>query len=146
MENAKRLTYLKHSYKELFADQSRRQWVKHICLEKSYNYLIKRAESAQTEREFDFFKAILNHYIQIWKGNKEEHVLVLYMGEEKELALWMEFELLYVEIPNGEKGDMTAFDLDYSFCKHEITVHGNPYTIENYLNSIGFDYSYSIED
>ncbi|MBQ8959414.1 MAG: hypothetical protein IJ057_13100 [Bacteroidales bacterium] len=148
MENENRLNYLKYCYKEIFSDPGKenRQWIKHICLENSYNYLMERARKAKTEREFNYFKAILNHYVELWKGNNEAHVIVLYSSDERELLLWMEFDLLYVEIPSGEVGDMTCFDLAYSFSEHEITVKGKPYTIERYLDSIGFDYSYKLED
>ena len=148
MENENRLKCLKHCYKEIFGDtdKTHRKWIENICLESSYNYLIERAAKAKTENEFKYFTAILKHYIKLWKGNNEAHVMVLYAGEEKELLLWMEFDLLYVEIPEGEVGDMTCFDLAYSFSQHEITVKGKPYTIEHYLDSIGFDYTYKLED
>lgn len=148
MENENRLNYLKHCYKEMFSctDKTHVNWIRNICLENSYNYLMRRAKNAKTENEFKYFTAILNHYVKLWKGNNEEHVMVLYSSSENELLLWMEFDLLYVEIPNGEVGDMTCFDLAYSFSEHEITVKGKPYTIERYLDSIGFDYTYKLED
>ena len=148
MENENRLNYLKHSYKEIFSDtdEKHREWMENICLESSYRYLMERALKANTENEFKYFTAILNHYVKLWKGNNKAHVIVLYSSTENELRLWMEFDLLYEEIPNGEVGDMTCFDLAYSFSEHEITVKGKPYTIERYLESVGFDYTYKIEE
>lgn len=145
MENEKRLNYLKHCYKEIFNDDNHKEWVKNICLESSFNYLMERARKAKTENEFNYFTAILNHYVKLWRGNRDAHVMVLYSSDKKELLLWMEFDLLYVEIPEGEAGDMTCFDLAYSFSQHEITVKGKSYTIERYLELVGFDYSYKKE-
>lgn len=145
MENENRLNHLKHCFKEIFNDKTRKKWVQNIGLRETYDYLIRRAEKARTEQEFKYFTAILKRYVKMWKEDYEEHVMYLYMGDQRELLLWMEFELLYVEIPEGEEGDITTYNLDWAFSEHEITVKGKRYTVETYLEAVGFDYTYEIE-
>jgi len=145
----RRLAYYKHCFKEFFEDNRCQDIIKNIEFESTYEFLIRRAKNAKSEKEYEYFAYILKHYVKLFHSiasNTRDFFETIKLYDGNELCVWIEIELITLETPPGEEGYNTAYNLKWLFEELQFTVNGVIYTLSEYLDAINYDYSYTVED